>query len=503
MFKSSDNTFILIADFGTTSLKMSIYNDKLQNISKVSEDYQLLYPFEGWIEFPADKYWKIFCRCAVSVCRKADLSPKQISRIICTTQGETLIPVSSQGEPLSNAIVWLDTRAQKQAEYVRSTLSSTSFYLHTGISVCDATCPLCKLLWIKENRPEVYQKTSYFLLLEDYLLFRLTGRFLTEKSLLSTTGYFDIYHDIIWEEALLACDLDVNKFPDIVECGVPVGAPSDDACYQLGLSKSTIIHAGAMDQVCAAVGAGNVTAGILTENTGTAMVLGATASRSILETIPHLTVYRHAFSGGYLVMPVCRTGGMFLNWFKNQFCFQEQTQAEKTGTSVFHILDKAASDSPPLSKGLISIPYLDGSLQPHCLPDAKGIFFGFGLENTRSDFIRSILESIGYMLRENVELIQEKLPCPIKKIYSSGGGSRSDIWCQIKANITNLPVYVPVDNELTSVGAARLVLDSEIDKITPASSSRQFFPEQNLVSEYQKGYQQYQTLVRTVSPLFL
>lgn len=502
MYKSSDNLYILTADFGTTSLKMSIYDGNLQNIAKVTEEYQLLYSFKGSIEFYAEEYWNIFCRCTFAVCKKANLSPQLINRIVCTTQGETLIPVSESGTPLSNAIVWLDTRAKEQANSIYQMISEDTFFTHTGISVCDATCPLCKILWIKENRPEIYQKTRYFLLLEDYLLFRLTGRFITEKSLLSTTGYFDIYHDRLWEEILISCNLDVNKFPEVTECGSYVGPPSESCCSQLGLSRNASVYTGAMDQVCAAVGAGNIIPGILTENIGTAMVLGATAKRHILEVTPHLTVYRHAFSGRYLVMPVCRTGGMFLNWFKEQFCTSEQTLADKSGASVFQLMDKAAGNSPPLSKGLIAIPYLDGSLQPYYLPSAKGTFFHFGLEHTRGDFIRSILESIGYMLRENIDLMENCLDSPIRKIYSSGGGSRSNIWCQIKANITNLPLYIPADNELTSVGAAQLALQKNIEDIEAVPFAHQFLPEQNLVPVYQQGYEQYQLLLQTLAPLF-
>lgn len=493
---------ILTADIGTTALKISLFDGADSLLASEAEEYHIQTSAQGRLEFAPHKYWEIFCRCTVRCCEKTGRPLSRIEKIVVTTQGETLFPVDESGHPLHPAVVWLDSRARDEANWISARVEAETFYLFTGIVDCDPTCPLCKLLWFKQHLPEIYEKTYRFFLLEDYFLFQLTGRFVTEKSLLSTTGYFDLQKDAIWTDILELCGLDPAKIPEPLDCGAEVGFVQESLCREMGFSPHAVVYAGAMDQVCAALGAGNIQPGILTENTGTALVLGTVCDRSALRSGPRLTVYRHAFAGGCLAMPICMTGGLFLKWFKDEFCAPEAEQARIQGVSVYSLLDRAALQSPPLSKGLIAFPYLNGCLQPcHC-PQAKGVFLGFGLEHTRGDFVRSILESVGYMLRENLELLRQKTAAPIRQIRSCGGGGNSELWCQIKADILNLPLQVPAIHETTSRGAALLAQYPRIQDAPPPLPKTSFYPRANEVSLYQQGYRQYQLCADTLYSLF-
>lgn len=486
---------ILTADFGTTSLKVSVFDSELHCLSRSQQEYALLTTSEGYIELAPERYWTLLCE-GIRACCAALPAPGQIAGIVLTTQGETLIAVDCNGVPLRNAIVWLDSRAQQESVHVRSLISADAFYQHTGISNCDATCPICKVLWLKNNEPELYTRSHRLLLLEDYLIFRLTGCFVTEKSLMSTTGYYDIYHDCMFHSLLAQCNLDATRFPEVLDCGTAVADLTPEAAEATGLPASVTVFTGAMDQVCAAIGAGVTVPGILSENTGTAMVLGAVADRSALETPPHVTVYRHAYADTYLLMPICMTGGIFLKWFKDEFCLAEQQQSRADGVNVYNLLDQLAENSPAGSRGLLALPYLNGCPQPQVLPNNSGVFYGIGLSHTRSDFVRAILEAVGYMLQENVTLIEQKSGTQIRQIYSCGGGSQSDLWCQIKADILHRTVVRPKESELTSLGAAMLVLGMRSPASPPATDI--FSPNPALQGCYDSIYQKYCSLIKAL-----
>lgn len=482
---------VLTADFGTTSLKVSIFDKGLTCLSRYHREYTLTTTPEGYIEFSPESYWALLCHC-VRECLLRLPAPEPIEGIVLTTQGETLIPVDEEGRPLRDAIVWLDSRGEKESALVRASMDMGQFYRHTGIADCNGTCPLCKILWLRENQPEIYEKTRYFLLLEDYLLFRLTGQFVSEKALMSTTGYYDIYNDTLWSDFLDRWGLDSHRFPRVLECGTPVGNLTREAAEALALPGAVTVYTGAMDQVCAAVGAGVTVPGILSENTGTATVLGTVADRSALESEPYITIYRHAWPDTYLLMPICMTGGIFLKWFKDQFCAEERQQ----GGNVYALLDALAASSEPGSRGLLALPYLNGSIQPQLLPNNSGVFYGMGLGHTRGDFVRCILESVGYMLRENIGLIEEKTGVPVTEVYSCGGGSRSALWNQIKADILNRPLHLSREAELTSLGAAMLIYGPPENPTFTGKS----LPNPETRACYEEGYQAYTALLHRAYP---
>lgn len=486
---------ILTADFGTTSLKVSVFNPELRCLSRSQQEYALSTTPEGYLEFAPESYWTLLCN-GIRACCAALPEHEAVDSIVLTTQGETLIAVDRDGVPLRNAIVWLDSRAEQEATAVRSLTSAGEFYRHTGISNCDATCPICKVLWLKAHEPEVYAETHRLLLLEDYLIFRLTGLFVSEKALMSTTGYYDIYHDGIWSSLLERCGLDTDRFPKVMECGTAVAHLTQEAATAVNLPLSVTVYTGAMDQVCASIGAGVTAPGVLSENTGTAMVLGAVTDRTALESQPYVTVYRHAYPNTYLLMPICMTGGIFLKWFKDEFCFSEQQRAGAECVNVYSLLDRLAEKSPAGSRGLFALPYLNGSSQPQLLPNNSGVFYGIGLSHTRGDFVRCILEAVGYMLLENIALIEEKTGTKIRQVYSCGGGSQSNLWCQIKADILNRPVIRPQETELTSLGAAMLVLGRRVPVSTVAPCV--FTPDSELRACYEQAYHKYCRLLQAL-----
>lgn len=494
-------TLFLTIDVGTTAVKVCVITEDFEILACKTREYQL--NTEGkTVTIPPEEYWKYTkegIRAVVESC-----GGEHIAGIAVTTQGETLIPVDAQGNPLYDAVVWLDGRAGEQAEKINQLVDSKEFYQKTGVPECNELCPVSKLLWFMEKEPEVYRQARYFFLLEDYIIFCLTGRSVTEKSLLSTTGYFDIVEDKVWDGILEKIGFDAMKIPPAMECGEIVSEISKKAAQELGLGKGTMVVTGAMDQVCGAIGAGNSIPGMLTETTGTAMCIGKTIEKTSINPDYPIPVYRHYKKDLQLLLPVCMTAGMALKWFKDTFCEKEVEEAARGGEDVYDLLNHLAEESRPLAGGMIMLPYLAGSLQPYQKPEFRGGFLGVGLESRKCDFVRALMEGVGFMLKENLQLLDQLGGSESEFLISMGGGAKSDIWCQIKANVTGLPVHTLKESETASIGAAMLCAmglgrQTSLTETMPGVRLKKVYevqPEELL--EYREGYERYSSYLSRI-----
>jgi len=500
---------ILTFDIGTTAVKASIFSDALSLVESTSVEYKLITDAKLLVECAADSYWQGMKSCVSTLAARNPKAVAAIEGIGITTQGETLVPVDRGGRPLRNAIVWLDGRAVKEAEAVRSDFDAKTFYGKTGIPDCNGLCPLSKLLWIKNNERELYDETYKFLLLEDYIILRLTGRYVTEKSLLSTTGYFDIAEDRLWGEVLDKLGIDAEKIPEALECGSLVGRILGDAAQEIGLPSAAIVVAGAMDQTAGALGAGNVQPGLMSETTGTALTLAVTTFDPDFSHPGRLCVYRHAFKGAYLYLPVCMTAGIVLKNFKDELCPDLVAKAAASKRSVYDLMGEAAALVPLGSGGLILLPYLAGVTQPDNNPAARGVLFGLSLGTKREHLIRSIFEAVAYMVRENLEIVESITAKRIDSIRSLGGGSRSSFWSQVKADVTGREIDAMAESECASLGAAALVavalgLFSSLPEAASASNavSSAFEPDEGRAALYEPLYRKYKKIYERVRDLF-
>lgn len=500
---------ILTFDLGTTSVKTCIFNQELSILGSSTLEYQLLTPAPGIVELPPEVYWDTIRRGIAGAAADAKVDLKDIRAISITTQGETMIPVDKAGAPLHNAIVWLDERAHAEAGEICAKFDTETFYAHTGVPECNGYCPVSKLLWFKRNQPEVYEAAHKFLLLEDFVIQKLTGCFVTEKALLCTTGYYDIIQDTYWDEMLNAMELDIAKLPEALECGTVVGTVLPEVAERLGLNPETVVITAAMDQTAAAVGAGNLVPGIVTETTGTAMCIGATADHPDMHHPARITVYRHIYPGKYLLLPVCMTAGMVFKWFKDAFCQEESRQAEQTGVSVYDILGDQAGQVAPGANGLVLIPYFTGVIQPDNDPNARGIFLGVGLDTKKPEFVRAIFEGIAYMLRENLALIETVDGQKVTAVRSLGGGSRSRIWRQIKADVCGVEIASMSESECTSLGAAILAAvalgwypDAAGAARLGNSLASSLMPDEGNREIYDRGFRRYRRAWQQCRPIF-
>jgi xylulokinase len=500
---------ILTFDLGTTAVKACLFDAALSLRFSATVEYQLLTGEDARVEFVADDYWVGMKACLGLLASLAPEALAEVEGVGITTQGETLVAVDRQGQALRNALVWLDGRAVQEAKTIRSLFDEKVFYSKTGIPDCNGLCPVSKLLWIKNHEPEVYRRTYKFLLLEDYVILRLTGRFVTEKSLLSTTGYFNIAEDGLWNEVLDAVGLDAGKIPEILECGTVVGPLAPGIADELGLPPTTTVVTGAMDQTAGAVGARNLQPGIMSETTGTALTLAVTTAHPDLFHPSRLSVYRHAFAGSYLYLPVCMTAGIVLKGFKDEYAADLVAQAENEGRSVYDVLGDLADGVPLGSGGLVLVPYWAGVTQPDNNPAARGVVLGLSLDTKRGHVIRAIFEGVACMLRENLEIVEAITGGRVDSIRSLGGGSRSALWCQIKADVTDREITTMAEPECASLGVAALVavalgrFASLAQAVGAANAVALVYrPDPAAVATYEPQYRKYRQLYLRVRDLF-
>ncbi len=416
---------LLGIDFGTTSVKAVLFDEKLREIASSTEDYTVK-TSGNIVELEPLKYWSLLKNALANVEKTAKVDALSID-----TQCETLILADENGNPVRDAIVWLDNRAEEEARIIEEHFGRKKVYNVTGQPEITATWPASKLLWVKRNEPEVWAKTKKIFLLEDYLLYKLTGEFVTEKTLQSSTIYFDINKSQYWDEMLGFIGVEKEMLPALMDSGRYVGDYN-------GIKVNT----SAMDQVAGAIGAGVIEKGICSVMTGTTMAIYLPTD-SVPEFKEDSFVPCHySFDGSYCLLSWSPTAGMALKWFKEAFLPDVS----------FKDLDDLAEKVSVGSDGVTFLPYLCGSTMPKYNPDARGSFTGLTPEHNTAHFVRSIMESVACMLKSNLDY----LGTDVDEIRVMGGGAKSPLWCNMKADITKKRLITLKNKETACLGAAIL-----------------------------------------------
>ncbi|MBQ8587951.1 MAG: hypothetical protein IJ454_01015 [Clostridia bacterium] len=457
-------------DFGTTSVKAVLFDEKLNEIASSSEEYTVN-TSGSVVELEPEKYWSLLKNALKTVGDKASVDCLAID-----TQCETLILTDEDGNPVRDAIVWLDNRATEEAELIEKHFGRKKVYEITGQPEVTATWPACKLLWVKNNEPEVWAKTRKIFLLEDYLLYKLTGKFITEKTLQSSTIYFDIKANDWWGEMLDFIGVSPSQLPVLEDSGKLVGE------YE-GIKVVT----SAMDQVAGAIGAGVVKKGIVSAMTGTTMAIYVPT-----DTVPEFkedsfVPCHYSFDGSYCLLSWSPTAGMALKWFRENFLDKYS----------FEQLSEMAKTVPVGCEGVTFLPYLCGSTMPKYNPEARASFTGIAPEHTPAHFVRSIMESVACMLRSNLDY----LAVPAHEIRAMGGGAKSDVWCSMMADITDKKLVTLKSKEAACLGSAILagvgagVFESVYEACEGIALDKEYMPSGADYSEAYERYQNYDNIL--------
>ncbi len=419
---------LLGIDIGTTSLKAAVFDGNGKRLALTSRDYTLnTYPDTGYIEFDPEEY--------ITICKSAldELISEvgEVDAISVDTQGETLIVTDEGGKPLYPAIVWLDNRAEKEAEAIKARFGNELVYNVTGQPEITAGWPASKLLWIKNNLPDVFVKVRKVFMLEDWILFRLTGNFVTEPTIQSSTTYYDVVNKTWWGDMLDFIGIKDDVLPRLCRSAEVVGE-----------YNGAKVASGALDQIAGTVGAGCVSDRVISEMTGTIMAICVMADKlPPYQPNSIIPCHIHGIDGKYCLILWSSTAGMALKWFKNNF----------SESFSFKELDALAKDIPAGSDGMTVLPYFCGSTMPKYNPSATATFSGVTLSHGRGHFARAIMESIAFILRQDLEYIGADT---VEEIRITGGGASSPLWAQIKSDVTGRCLKTLSESETACLGTA-------------------------------------------------
>ncbi|MEI7845845.1 MAG: FGGY family carbohydrate kinase [Chloroflexota bacterium] len=501
------NPLILSVDLGTTSIKLAII-DKNGSIKATStQEYELSTQQASYVECSDVTYWNAFSNALDELLAKLGDDKAAITVLGISAQGETLFFLDEKGNPLRDAIVWMDNRAEKEASELRERFTDELCYSITGQVQFDPCWPAAKILWVKKNQPEIFAKTKTFALIEDWFIYRLTGRMVSEGSLLCSTVYWNIITKQWWPEMLNYLNISKNQLPQIMEPGQVVTTINKEIADRLGLNPNIIVCTGALDQAAAAIGIGNIREGCFSENIGAALAICAPLAKPLFDPNRKMPLHYFGIPDMYM-LHTFTTGGMAIKWFRDSFCEAEKSVGNLAAKSAYELMDDEACIIAPGCDGLVALPHLSGSMAPDVNAKAKGVFYGFTMKHGKPHFIRAIMESIGFIIRRNIEAL-EKTGLKVTELRSSGGGSKSPLWNQIKADIIKKPLVTIKCPEAACLGAAILagtaigIFDS-VEKAceSMAEEKDRFIPNPDNFGIYDTSYADYKQLFLNLNGLF-
>ena len=497
---------VLAIDAGTTGVR-SMFFDKTGNaVASAYSEFESIYPHPSWVEQRAESWWEKACETIQQCFKEGKISSEQVIAISVTNQRETVVPIDENGVSLRNAIVWQDRRTVKQCNWIEATIPQVQVYTISGLTV-DPYFTAPKILWIRENEKETYDRAHKFLLVHDYLIYKLSNEIITDHSNASRTLLLDV-RTAKWSNKLLdSLQIDKEKLPQLVESGTQVGELTSTAAKETGLKAGTPIIAGGGDQQCAALGVGVVREGMIKSTTGTGTFLLSHSDTVKLDPSMRVLCSRHVVPNAFVVEASMFTTGSALKWYRDNLGSEEIGIADERGVDPYDIITEAAEKSPPGAEGVIHIPHFVGSGAPNWNPHARGIFAGLALGHSRHHLIRAILEGVSYEIRTNVEVMRE-LGLPSQQIRVTGGASRSETWMQIQADVLRTPVIRPKMEESTAIGAAILafkgvnVFSSVVDAAEEMVQTMEpLQPRAETLDVYQKGYATFKTLYDAISDI--
>lgn len=486
---------LLGIDVGTTSVKARVIGDDGATLGGAERDYAFATPAPEHVEFDAEEYWASFSDTVRRAVRAVG-GGRDITALAIATQGETIVPVDRDGNATRPAIVWLDNRAHLEASAIAARFGEDEIYAHTGQPQVVATWPACKILWTREHEPDVFARTSMFHLLEDFFIRRLTGSVVGSRCLHSSSLLLDIRRGIWWDAMVAAVGIGESALPSLVDAGEIVGTVRPTVADELGLSRDTAVVAAGLDQAVAAFGAGT-RVGEVSEVTGSALAITAPVAELTLDGERRLPCHVYAERSTFCLLSWAPTAGVLLRWARD----------ELFGPDVaYTTLDAAATQVEPGSNALLALPHFEGAACPEFEPRARGALVGLTLRHTRAHIVRALMEAVAYELRANVELI-EQVGGEIEELRSSGGGSRSRLWLQIKADVLRKPIVAIDDAETGCLGAAALAgvatgSFTADDVLGLAGAHLRIEPDDRHVSLYDERFHSYRELNDALTPLF-
>ncbi|MDO5136511.1 MAG: FGGY-family carbohydrate kinase [Eubacteriales bacterium] len=487
-------------DIGTTGCKLTVFDEKGAYLDKAYQDYPVK---RAGGEHEVDV--EAIREGVFAVMKAMAKKYPDIAGIGVTSFGETFVMTDGKGKPLHPAMLYTDPRGMEECRWLEKNLGGKTIASITGVKPHEMYS-ISKIMWMKKNRPDIYQKARHIFLIGDYVVFCLTGKAQIDYSLASRTMAFDII-DLNWSRTIFeAADIDVSLMSETVPAGTVAGTLLPEAAELCGLSADTKIISISHDQVAAAVGAGVFDSQKAVDGAGTVECI-----TPVYDEIPPLDAM---YSGNYAVVPyvipgkyVCYafsyTGGALIQWCVDTLAKKEKELAGELGISVNEYLE----EEPKNPTELLVLPHFAGAATPYMDSGSKGAIVGLTAGTGIRDIYRGCMEGVVYEMLVNMEYL-EKTGSHFQMLHATGGGANSRVWMQMKADMLNVPITALKTVDAGTVGSAVLTgiavgcfKDLEDGAAHMVEKKEVYLPRADMHEKYQKVYRRYRKLYQAVREL--
>ncbi len=480
--------YILSIDLGTTSCKVVLFDTEFNVAATAQKAYGTEYPFPGWAEQPAYQWWDALVDNTKEVIAKSYVDPEKIIAVGIDAFSTTVLPVDKDGDPLRPGLIWMDRRSSKQAAWIQENHGDLLWKINGNISDAGNIAP--KIMWIKENEPEIYEKTYMFMHANGYLVQKLTGEYSMDISEAGLSQMCDTRTGEYSDELLEACGIDRAKLPKIYNCTDIVGKITAQAAELTGLKAGTPVIAGAMDNVAAGLGTGVCNGGEVFISGGTVVTNNVCMDEPVFNK--NLHIYPHIVPGKWITSGGVDFGGAGLKWFK-----------ELMEIDAYEPIQEMANTSVAAKSSLMFLPYMVGQRCPVWNDNTSGVIMGLNPTTNRQDLVRMFMEGAAYGSQHVLSIVQAE-GVEIKKVKITGGVTNITEWIQIFTDVTNKPIDIPGAVDLPPLGTAIAAaygvgaissFDEGISKIAIRNS---FVPNEQNVEYYQEMYGVFRSLYENV-----
>lgn len=494
----SKPTYLLGIDISTTGAKALLVDEKGQVAASATTALNLSTPKPLWSEQDPGEWWSGAANSIRQALTKAGASGEQVTAVGMTGQMHGLVLLDSQNRVLRPAILWNDQRTGAECEEITETVGFERLLSITGNKALTGfTAP--KILWVRNNEPQIYARTTYVLLPKDYVRFCLTGSYAVDKADGAGMLLFDLQKRDFSDELLNILDIPRAWMPQAFEGPEITGEITTSAAAETGLKAGTPVMAGGGDQAAGAVGVGAVTPGIISLVLGTSGVVFATTPGPFIEPQGRLHAFCHSVPGAWHFMGVMLSAAGSLQWYRDVLA----------PCMPYDDLIAPAQEIVPGCEGLFFLPYLAGERTPYPDPLARGSFVGLTLRHGKEHMTRAVLEGVAFGLRDSMELIKKSGLSEIQQVRVSGGGARSPLWRQILTDVMNTELVTVNTTEGAAFGAALLAgvgagfwsnVEEACQAVIHTEQSTQ--PDPAAVKTYEESYPLFQGLYQALKPTF-
>lgn len=444
---------VLAHDLGTTGNKATLYRSDGKILARTFQGYDTYHPHTNWVEQDATAWWEAVRTCTQRLFADARVGPENVACVSFSGMMLGCLPVDARGRPLRRCIIWADQRAEAQAALLEEKLGMQRVYTITGHRI-SPTYSGAKILWVRDNEPDVFAQTHKFLHAKDYIIHHLTGQFVTDRSDAASMNLYDLEGGMWSGEILDAVGLAEALLPTIHNSTDVVGEVTSQAAEEIGLRAGTPVVVGGGDGASATVGAGVVREGLAYNYVGSSSWIGINTPEPIYDPEMKIFNWPNMVPGMFVPCGTMQAAGGSYQWLRNEICTSEALAAEQAGVDAYEVMNLKAGASPPGANKLLFLPYLMGERSPHWNPKARGAFVGLTVKHTREDVIRATLEGITFNLKIILQTFLDA-GATIREVRAIGGGAKGGFWRQLMADIYRVPILRPrFLEEATSLGAA-------------------------------------------------